>query len=334
MRTVTIRSFAKINLSLDVMPRREDGFHEVDMIMQQLDFCDDVKVEFQQEEPSDGEPGTAHNNVHAEDPGAESAERHGIQISLSPCSEELPADSGNLAYRAAALMAERYGSQICGGHVRIEITKRIPIAAGLAGGSGNAAAVVHALNLLWDLGLSLQEICNVCAELGSDVPFSAIGQAAANPVMPEALRNDPLAAVCARATGRGTILKPVRGIDAPVIIAKPPLAVSTAEVYRGFDQCEVLHRPDTDAFEADLNAGWSGSFREFINVLELYTLQAYPEVAALKQALTEQGVRFCLMSGSGPTVFAIPESEETAKTIISAISRQGYTAYQTRTLLQ
>lgn len=309
MRTVTIRSYAKINLSLDVKERQENGFHDVDMIMQSLAFCDDVRVDFV---PSD---------------------REGLRISLSPGSAELPADAGNIAYRAAVLMAEKAGDRIAG-DLGITITKRIPIAAGLAGGSGNGAAVVHALNILWDLSLSLEEICAVCAELGSDVPFSAVCQAAVNPEMPEYLKKDPAAAVCVRATGRGTIMKNVRGLDAPVVIAGPKLSVSTAEVYRGFDKCEVPERPDNDALEADMNAGFSGDFSQFINVLELYTLKAYPQVAELKSVMSRMGGLVTLMSGSGPTVFSVFESDEQAASAREQLAALGYTAYQTRTLLK
>lgn len=309
MRTVTIRSYAKINLSLDVKERQENGFHDVDMIMQSLAFCDDVRVDFV---PSD---------------------REGLRISLSPGSAELPADAGNIAYRAAVLMAEKAGDRIAG-DLGITITKRVPIAAGLAGGSGNGAAVVHALNILWDLSLSLEEICAVCAELGSDVPFSAVCQAAVNPEMPEYLQKDPAAAVCVRATGRGTIMKNVRGLDAPVVIAGPKLSVSTAEVYRGFDKCEVPERPDNDALEADMNAGFSGDFSQFINVLELYTLKAYPQVAELKSVMSRMGGLVTLMSGSGPTVFSVFESNEQAASAREQLAALGYTAYQTRTLLK
>ena len=309
MRSVTIRAYAKINLSLDVKERKDNGFHDVDMLMQSLAFCDDVQVDFV---PS---------------------ENTGLSISLYPGSEELPADAGNIAFRAAVLMAEKAGGSISG-DVQIRITKRIPIAAGLAGGSGNGAAVVHALNLLWDLRMSLEEICEVCAELGSDVPFSAVCQAAVNPELPDYLREDPLASTCVRAVGRGTIMKAVRGLDAPVVIAGPKLSVSTAEVYRGFDRCEVLRRPDNDALEADMENGFSGDFSQFINVLELYTLKAYPEVAELKAAMERLGGLVTLMSGSGPTVFSIFEDDEQAEAVREQIAALGYTAYRTRTLLK
>ena len=308
MRQITIRAFAKINLSIDVHAPREDGYHAVDMIMQQLCFCDDVQVQSEERR----------------DPGWE--------IRLDPGLADLPADRGNLAYRAAEIMADRFGRDR-GGVICIRVIKRIPVAAGLAGGSGNGAAVVHALNALWDLNLSLSAICAICAELGSDVPFSACGQAFGNPELPAYLREDPLAVPCARATGRGTELAPVRGIDRFVVIAKPELAVSTAEVYRGIDRCAVTERPDNDMLTGQLAQGFDGDYSQFINVLEQYTLSAYPEVAVLKEKMSALGGELTLMSGSGPTVFTIYGKEEAAERACASLRKEGYTAHWTRTLI-
>ncbi|MDD5922405.1 MAG: 4-(cytidine 5'-diphospho)-2-C-methyl-D-erythritol kinase, partial [Eubacteriales bacterium] len=210
--SITVFSYAKINLSLDVGPVRPDGYHPVDMIMQQLLFHDDVRVSFEEGKV----PG---ENLR--------------RIVLSSSSSDVPKDSRNLAWRAAELLSKRAGTDVPEGTVRIEIVKRIPVAAGLAGGSGNGAAVLHALNALWKLNLSFPDLMKEGAKLGADVPFCVMGQAAGNLNLPENIRTYPAAASAARATGIGTILSPVHSRRMPLVFAKPEISVSTAEVFRG-----------------------------------------------------------------------------------------------------
>ena len=371
-----VKSFAKINLSIDVGPLDDNGYHRVDMVMQQLSFHDDVTVEYM---PSDPGP---------EDCGTASGDGGSFDIEVSTNRYYLPVDRRNLAYQAAELMAElvsdgpsggsgqdsaqsghsddkSYGSAQSGhsddksygsapgsegpvhvrpGKIKISIRKRIPVAGGLAGGSGNAAAVLHALNIIWDLGLSLSELMDLGAKLGSDVPFCVMGQARSNRDFPEYIRKDKLAASCARATGRGTELVPVTPLDSWMVISKPRFSVSTKEVYEGIDGKEITGRPDNDRLvkcmaekarntrhrsahpDADL-------YRDFINVLEEYTLESYPEVAELKKKMLGAGARFALMSGSGPTVFGIFGSMSEAEKAAEKLRAEGLEAYWTRTAI-
>ena len=333
MPEVTIRSYVKINLSIDVGPRQENGFHAVDMVMQQLAFHDDVKVEYVPEAPG-----------RSEDPGAALCDMGGsFDIEVRTNRYYLPTDRRNLAYQAAELMAEIAEERgIRPGRILIDIKKRIPVAGGLAGGSGNGAAVLHALNILWDLHLSLNELMDLGAKLGSDVPFCVIGQARADKNIPEYLKEDKMASSCARATGRGTELEKVVPLKCWMVIAKPKFSVSTAEVYKGIDETEIGERPDNDRLVKALTeaAGEDGAcvpseklYRDFVNVLEEYTLKAYPEVAELKEKMKEAGACFTLMSGSGPTVFGIFSGIKAAESASKEIQKTGLEAYWTRTTL-
>lgn len=373
MAKAEVKSFVKINLSIDVGPRGDNGYHRVDMVMQQLSFHDDVTVEYM---PSD--PGQAGCGTASEDGGS-------FDIEVSTNRYYLPVDKRNLAYQAAELMAglvsgnaessgEASGSdnadaagsgavRVAPGTIKISIRKRIPVAGGLAGGSGNAAAVLHALNIIWDLHLSLAELMELGAKLGSDVPFCVMGQARANRSFPDYIRKDAMAVSCARATGRGTELLPVVPLKSWIVIAKPRFSVSTKEVYEGIDSCEITRRPDNDklvrmmtekanaekarargfgkeATDICFSSPVRGSVRpdeelcsEFINVLEEYTLGHYPEVAELKEKMMETGARFALMSGSGPTVFGIFGSMYAAKEAAEKLRAGGLEAYWTKTAI-
>ena len=220
------------------------------------------------------------------------------------------------------------------GKLQIDIFKRIPVAAGLAGGSGNGAAVLHGLNVLWKLNLNLERLCDLGAKLGSDVPFCVMGQAKCNFCLPRAIRRDPLACTCARATGTGAQVLPETPIKKSLVIAKPPMGVSTKEVYKGIDQCRIQRRPDNDALAEALKRG---SFPEIygncINVLENYTLNAYPQVGRLKEImLKNRRAELVLMSGSGPTVFSVFGNISEAKKECESLRKQGYEAYWTKTI--
>ena len=286
-REIAIKSFAKINLSLDVLGLLENGLHQVDMIMQQISLHDLVTVRIEEGSSSD-------------------------EIILTCNNPHVPADSGNLAHGAVLVMKEYLSENHPGRYdklrVEIDIEKNIPMAAGLAGGSGNAAAVLHGLNSLLELDLGLQELCQMGRALGSDVPFCIIGQAKGNENLPVKVREDDLASFAARARGTGTDLSPVKPIKAKVVIEKPDFGVSTKEVYKGIDSVEIPERPDTDKLEEDMEKGDILSAAEnMINVLENYTLSAYPEVNKVKNKLKAaypDAIKV-LMSGSGPTVFVL-----------------------------
>ncbi|MBR3707377.1 MAG: 4-(cytidine 5'-diphospho)-2-C-methyl-D-erythritol kinase [Firmicutes bacterium] len=312
MKEIKVSSYAKINFSIDVTGVLENGMHAVDMIMHQIDFFDDVNLSFVP---------------------VETAERGDVTIELSTNRYYLPTDQRNLAYKAAELMTERFGEQIPGGLLKIHIQKRIPVAAGMAGGSGNGAAVLHGLNVLWNLDLSLEELCNLGSALGSDVPFCVMGQARMNYRLPHKIRKDSSAVSCARATGTGTDMEPLHSVKKAVVIAKPPIGVSTREVYQGIDHCEITARPDNDAMIKAIYEKNNESFlEECINVLENYTLKAYPEVQKLKEVLLQdQRAEKVLMSGSGPTVFALYQKIAEARKACSILREQGYEAYWTKT---
>lgn len=312
MKEMKVSSYAKINFSIDVTGILENGMHTVDMIMHQIDFYDDVNLSFSEEgEKTCGD----------------------VNITLTTNRRYLPTDQRNLAYKAAELMIENYKERIPGGALSLHIHKRIPVAAGMAGGSGNGAAVLHGLNALWNLDLSLEELCELGSQLGSDVPFCVMGQARMNFHLPRKVRKDSLAVSCARATGTGTTLEPLQSVKKAVVIAKPPIGVSTKEVYQGIDHCEIGQRPDNDAMcIAIKEKDYAEFLNQCINVLECYTLEAYPEVKALKNCLLEdQRAEKVLMSGSGPTVFALYRRIAEARKACAMLREQGYEAYWTKT---
>lgn len=312
MSEIKVLSFAKINLSIDVTGVRDDGMHLVDMIMQQLAFHDEVIVKFDEDlNKSCGE----------------------IQINLTTNRSFLPCDNRNLAYRAAELVIRKYGEKVPGGTLSIHLEKRIPVAAGLAGGSGNCAAVLHALNTIWRLGLGLDELCEMSKTLGSDIAFCLMGQAACNRNLPYKVRKSKNATSCARATGTGVDLIPLRGIRKAVVLAKPALGVSTKEVYQGIDTCEISKHPDNEALiEGLAKDDYNLIYENCVNVLENYTLKTYPKVQELKsEIMATKKSELVLMSGSGPTVFALFDRMEAAKEVCHLLRKKGYESYWTKT---
>ncbi|SFF31225.1 4-diphosphocytidyl-2-C-methyl-D-erythritol kinase [Paenibacillus catalpae] len=252
---------AKINLLLDVLRKREDGFHEVEMIMTMVDLADRLELE---ELPRD-------------------------TIIISSQAGYIPLDEKNLAFQAARLIKERYDVRK---GVYIHLDKKIPVAAGLAGGSSDAAAALRGLNRLWQLNIPEDELCRLGAELGSDVPFCVTGGTAI-------------------ATGRGEKLERISNPpQCWVVLAKPPINVSTADVYGKLRANELREHPST----ADMvSAIERGSFSDICtglgNVLENVTLDLYPEVLQLKESMQKLGADGVLMSGSGPTVFGLVSKE-------------------------
>lgn len=309
MKEIKLKAFAKINLSLDVCGLLDNGFHEVSMVMQQILLCDDVKVRW-----------------------TEDSSVQGISISLSTNRYYLPTDERNLAYKAALLMTEKYAADI-NGSISIDIVKRIPVAAGLAGGSSNGAAVIHALNMLWDLKLPLQELCDTGAKLGSDVPFCIMGQAAANDNLKPVYSKDPLACHCALATGTGTELRPLQGLKSHLVLSKPAISVSTAEVYKGIDSEHIPERPDNKEL---INALRTNNRKlvekNMINVLENFTLKRYPVIVYTKNKIQQlcscEGV---LMSGSGPTVYGLCKNIREAKELCRRMLEDNKESFWTRT---
>ena len=308
MDRIDLKSYAKINLCLDVKGVLENGFHEVEMVMQQILLCDEISTSWENK------------------PGKD------LEVSLTTNRRFLPVDERNLAYKAALLMKEEYGADI-GGRLRIAIKKRIPVAAGLAGGSGNGAAVLHALNRLWNLGLDVSDLCRTGARLGSDVPFCVMGQAAENAALKESFADDPLACHCALATGRGTELKPLQGLKSHLVLSKPPISVSTAEVYKGIDSIEITERPDTAEMIKGLSSGDLKLVQKnMVNVLEKFTLKQYPIVVYTKNNIQSAcDTQAVLMSGSGPSVFGLCSSLEKSKAACEELSKINKESFWTRT---
>ena len=300
MNEINMKAYAKINLSIDVIGKRTDGYHDVRMVMQQIDLCDIVNIRYVEKGGS------------------------GL-ISISTDSDDLPADGSNIAWKAAALMRGVFPDK-GKGDIVIHIEKRIPIAAGLAGGSADAAAVLHGLNTLWGCGLSVSELIELGVRLGADVPFCLMGQAAANfsaGSYPHILwPSGEAVSTCALAEGIGEILTPLTPLKAFLILSKPDISVVTANIYGSLNMEEISRRPDTPAIIHGLQ---SGDFHEvkiaMYNVLEEVSTRKYPiiqkEIQILRKVAVDERV---MMSGSGPTVFALISDEIRARTIFNKYS--------------
>ncbi len=265
-----VKAPAKINLSLDVLHKRPDGYHEVKMVMTTIDLADRIELV---PLASDIIKIVSHNRF-------------------------VPDDHRNLAYQAAKLLKETFGIRK---GVAISIAKAIPVAAGLAGGSSDAAATLRGLNKLWRLGLTLDELAELGAKIGSDVSFCVYGGTAI-------------------ATGRG---EKIEHIPAPppcwVILAKPAIGVSTAEVYRSLNVNTIEH-PDVDGMvQAIKHQDYEGICSLVGNVLEDVTLKKYPEVAHIKEQMKRFGADAVLMSGSGPTVFGLVQYDSRLQRIYNGL---------------
>lgn len=267
---------AKINLSLDVTAKRSDGYHEVDMVMQSVTLADEISL--------------IDNNQG--------------KIVIEVNNPRVPADRQNLAWRAVELLQRTTGVTY-GATVRIE--KKIPMAAGLAGGSADAAAVLIGLNEMWHLGLSLLELKEIGLKLGADVPFCIHRQTA-------------------RAQGVGEQLRPVRSrLCCPVLIVTPDIEVSTPLIYQRLDQTEIQGHPQIEKAIAALEVGDLEELsRYWGNVLEEVVLTSFPVVAELKRSLAECGMKHILMSGSGPTVFVLDPPEEAVERFLAGIPLQWF----------
>lgn len=259
------RAYAKINLGLDVLRRRPDGYHEVKMVMQTVDIYDDLFLE------------------KTEKPGVE------LQIEGS----ELTAGKDNLICRAAELFMEEKG--IAGG-VKIRLVKRIPIAAGMAGGSSDAAATLRGMNELWETGCSAQELQELGVRLGADIPYCVVG----GTMLSE---------------GIGEILTPLPAPpECVLLIAKPEISVSTKFVYENLHADTLKSHPDIDGMaEAIRRRQLEGITERMGNVLETVTTKTYPVIEEIKTVMKEKGAENALMSGSGPTVFGIFGQKEQAE---------------------
>ena len=293
-----INAYAKINITLDVTGRLPNGYHTIKSVMQQVDLCDEVTVECFEE------PGII-LTVESECEGMSAAGHE-----LVPCDEK------NIAYRAAKAIfteAENRGLRVPG--VRVHLKKRIPAAAGLAGGSTDAAAALTGINEACGFALSTEELCAIGKTIGADVPFCIKG----GTVLCE---------------GIGEKMTDLPGLPAiPVIIAKPDVAVSTAEGYAGLDKGleeGTLKHPDTDGLAAvienieqhDVSKAVDSLIPFLGNVFAPMTEESCPVIADIRQTMIESGAAGALMSGSGPSVFALFRDEASAEKSEAALKEQ------------
>ena len=263
---IKIEGNAKINLTLDILGKRPDGYHEVAMVMQSIGLHDTIEME-----------------------------KSAAGIALTINVPWLRADEKNLAWRAAALMQQEYGLS---GGVNMRLTKRIPVAAGLAGGSADAAAVLRGMNRLYELGLSDAKLCELGARLGSDIPFCLLGGTMLS-------------------TGRGEVLTRLSNLpETWVVLAKPRISVSTAWAYQNYDEQGAEQHPDNARIQQEIARGDRKAVAKLLcNVLESVTIKRYAVISRYKELMLEQGAMASMMSGSGPTVFGLVGSRAQANKI-------------------
>lgn len=275
---------AKINLGLDALYKRQDGYHELEMIMASVDLSDRLIL-----------------NETSRD-----------EIIVETDNYFLPVDRRNHVYQAAELLKKKF--KIDRG-IEITIEKKIPVAAGLAGGSSDCAATLRGLNRLWDLGLSLEELATLGNEIGSDVPYCVYGGTAF-------------------VTGRGEkidFLPPMP--QCWVILVKPTMSVSTASIFGRLSFNTIKH-PRIDLIkQAVLTDDYSLMVKELGNALESVTIKRYPEIQQIKDRMMRYGADMSLMSGSGPTVFALCRKKTRAQHIYNALKGFCDEVYLVRTLM-
>lgn len=263
--TLHLKAYAKINLGLDVVRKREDGYHEVRMIMQTIKLFDKLTMRLIDED----------------------------EIRLKTNLGFLPVNEENLVYKAVKILKDTYNVKK---GVEIDLFKCIPVAAGMAGGSTDCAAALVGAARLFELHLSKKELMKLGVQLGADVPYCI-------------LRGTALS------EGIGEVLTALPSIpDCYILIAKPPISVSTKFVYENLKVNELEHHPDIDGMVEAIEKGdLYGITDRMENVLETVTIPAYPIIDDIKECIKENGAINALMSGSGPTVFGIFEEEESAE---------------------
>lgn len=268
---ISLKALAKINLGLDVVRRREDGYHEVRMIMQTIHLYDRLDIK-RTKEP-------------------------GIQIQTNR--SFLPVNENNLIYKAAKLLMDEFS--ITDG-VSVKLDKRIPVAAGMAGGSTDAAAMLIGVNRLFSLGLTKRQLMERGVQIGADVPYCI-------------MRGTALA------EGIGEALSPLPPmVKCPVLIAKPSISVSTKFVYQNLKLDDTTIHPDIDLLIDDIKAKNLHDIAAHMgNVLETVTIPNYPVIDEIKKHMLSNGAVGAMMSGSGPTVFGLFDDEDTAKKAYKAM---------------
>lgn len=272
--TIQLKAYAKINLGLDVIGVRQDGYHEVRMIMQTVKLFDKLSFRLLEEDI----------------------------IRIKTNLGFLPTDENNLVYKAIRLLKETYG--VSEG-IEVDLFKCIPVAAGMAGGSSDCAAALIGASRLFKLNLDKKKLMEYGVKLGADVPYCI-------------MRGTALS------EGIGEILTPLPSIpDCYILIAKPPISVSTKFVYEHFDAQENVVHPDIDGMvEAIHHKDLDGIIKRFGNVLEMVTIPEYPVIDEIKQLMMEKGAMNAMMSGSGPTVFGFFKDKNIADTAAESIRKK------------
>lgn len=275
MKEISVKALAKINLGLDVVRRREDGYHEVRMVMQTIHLFDRLEIKKIQ----------------------------GGNITIATNLSFLPTNENNLVYKAAKLLMDEFH---IGDGIDVKLYKHIPVAAGMAGGSTDAAAVLYGMNRIFDLGLTKEELMERGVKIGADVPYCIMRGTALAEGIGEKL----------------TALPPM--VKCPVLIAKPQINVSTRFVYENLKLNAKTVHPDINKLVDDITEKDLKKIAlDMGNVLETVTIPNYPVIAEIKEQMMEHGAAGSMMSGSGPTVFGLFEKEDTAEAAYEAIRESG-----------
>lgn len=277
MDKLQLKAYGKINLGLDVIRKRPDGYHDLDMIMQMVDVYDDVIIE----------------------------KKAGEEIVVKADTAVLSNGKDNLAYMAAKMLFDEFGIK---SGVEITIHKRIPIAGGMAGGSSDCATTLIGINEMFNLGLSKQQLMERGVKLGADVPYCVLGGTAI-------------------ARGIGEVLTPLpTPPQCHVIIAKPPISVSTAYVYGHIRPDEITKRPDIEQMTLAIKEQDLNKLSDLLyNVMEEVTVSEYPVIEKLKSIMLENGALNSIMSGSGPTVFGLFDDRKKAQAAMKALDSKELT---------
>lgn len=265
MNSIDLKSRAKVNLSIDVLGKREDGYHLVEMIMQTIDLYDKLKI----------------------------TEIEENSILIKSNSLDIPLNEDNIMYKAVNLLKNQFNIEK---GIEISIEKNIPVAAGMAGGSSNAAAVLVGLNKLWNLGLSENELKDIGLKLGADVPFCITGGSAL-------------------AEGIGEELTNIKGLpeDLNILVCKPNIFVSTKEVYQSLNMDKVKRRPQNkELIDALQKEDVKFISENMVNVLEEVTSLKYSEIGQIEDIMIKNKALGSMMSGSGPTVFGLFDNKDCA----------------------
>lgn len=274
---IYLKAYGKINLALDVLRKREDGYHDVRMVMQTVGIYD----------------------------GIEMVKTNTGKIEIETNLFYLPTDENNIVYRAVKMLFDEF--EITSG-LTIRLKKFIPVSAGMAGGSTDAASVMFGINKMFGLRLSNQQLMERGVKLGADVPYCIMRGTALSEGIGEKLTKLPDMIKC------------------PVLIAKPPVSVSTKFVYENLNLSEVTYHPDIDGMvEAISNGDLAGVARRMGNVLETVTEKEYPVIRELKEIMIDEKALNSLMSGSGPTVFGLFRTQEEAYNAKERIKASGIT---------